>query len=452
MEYHYYWNDITRSVGFFSNEDLTVLEVGCGNGRLIGKISGRKRVGIDSDPDQIRKAEAAFPDVGFYCMKADSISLDETFDLIILSNLVGYLEDVQSVLSGLHRVCHSRTRIIVTCYSFLWEPVLKAAEMIGLKKKTPQQNWLSGNDIRNLLYLSGFETYRNSSGMLFPIYLPVISPFLNSVVAKLPLFRSLCVNNYTFARRQKQLINAVEQEPSVSVIVPVRNESGNIPNAIRRIPAMGHSTEIIFVEGGSSDGTWEVIQQCLNDVKSVNSVKAFRQIGKGKKDAVQLGFSKASGDILIILDGDLTVDPEELPLFYRALTEGKGEFVNGCRLVYQMEKQAMRLLNLFGNKMFSLIFSWLLDQPVKDTLCGTKALWKTDYERLNHNRSYFGNADPFGDFDLLFGAFKLNLKITELPVHYRRRTYGSSNISRFSHGWLLLKMCWIGAVKIKFAR
>ncbi|MDP2724847.1 MAG: glycosyltransferase family 2 protein [Syntrophales bacterium] len=176
----------------------------------------------------------------------------------------------------------------------------------------------------------------------------------------------------------------------------------------------------------------------------------LRQSGVGKGDAVRLGFAHAKGDILMILDADLTVPPECLPRFYDVLHRGKGEFANGVRLVYPMEKEAMRFLNLMGNKFFSRAFSWLLGQPIKDTLCGTKTLWKSDYDRIVANRSHFGDFDPFGDFDLLFGAAKLNIKIHEVPIRYMERSYGATNIQRWRHGWLLLKMVFFAVRRIKF--
>jgi glycosyltransferase involved in cell wall biosynthesis len=235
----------------------------------------------------------------------------------------------------------------------------------------------------------------------------------------------------------------------VSVIVPTRNEAGNIPQIFARIPEMGRGTELIFVEGHSRDDTYTVIENEMAR-QSDRQCKLFRQTGIGKGDAVRSGFAHASGDVLMILDADLTVPPEDLPRFYEALHSGKGEFVNGVRLVYPMEEYAMRFLNLIGNKFFSLAFSWLLGQPVKDTLCGTKGLWKADYEKIAANRAYFGDFDPFGDFDLLFGAAKLNLKIVDLPIRYRQRTYGTTNIQRWKHGWLLLKMIGFAAWRIKF--
>jgi glycosyltransferase involved in cell wall biosynthesis len=212
---------------------------------------------------------------------------------------------------------------------------------------------------------------------------------------------------------------------------------------------MGGGTELIFVEGHSRDHTYRVIEEVMA-ANPDRRARLFRQTGVGKGDAVRLGFAHARGEILMILDADLTVVPEDLPRFYGALCSGGADFINGVRLVYPLEKKSMRFFNILGNKFFSLAFSWLLGQPIKDTLCGTKVLWKEDYEKIAGNRSYFGDFDPFGDFDLLFGAVKLNLKISDLPIRYRERAYGNTNIQRWRHGWLLLKMTLFAARRIKF--
>jgi glycosyltransferase involved in cell wall biosynthesis len=235
----------------------------------------------------------------------------------------------------------------------------------------------------------------------------------------------------------------------VTVVIPARNESGNIDNAVRRTPEMGAGTEIILIEGNSSDDTWEAIQRAVA-AHPERRLRAMRQTGKGKGNAVREAFAAATGDILMILDADLTMPPEELPKFYDAIASGRAEFVNGVRLVYPMEDQAMRFLNMCGNKFFGAAFSWMLSQPIKDTLCGTKVLRRSDYLKIAANRAYFGDFDPFGDFDLLFGAAKLNLKIADLPIRYRNRTYGSTNISRFRHGLVLLRMVAYASTKLKF--
>jgi glycosyltransferase involved in cell wall biosynthesis len=283
--------------------------------------------------------------------------------------------------------------------------------------------------------------------MLLPVYLPAISYLINNIIGQLPVVNSFSINQFVFARPYGP--GTPVNDYSVSIVIPARNESGNIEEAVKRIPEFGTSIELIFIEGNSTDDTWKKIKEVKAKYPEKN-IRIAQQDGKGKGDAVRKGFGMATGDILMILDADLTVIPEDLPLFYYAIASGKGEFINGSRLVYPMERNAMRLLNYFGNKFFSMLFSWLLNQPIKDTLCGTKVLFRKDYEKLIKNRDFFGDFDPFGDFDLIFGAYKLNLKIIDLPVRYRERAYGETNISRFSHGFLLLRMAFYAARKIKF--
>lgn len=448
----YYWNSITKYVGYFLNEGNSVLEIGCGSGDLLFDVKGKRKVGVDFSEGMIGLAKEKYPDIEFLVMEAENIKLEEQFDVIILSNLIGYLQDIEQVFIQISKLCHPKTRIIVTYYNKLWEPLIHFAEWIGIKKKAPEQNWLTNHDIINLLYLAGFETYRDNKSMLLPFKIPLVSRFTNHFLSRIWFFNFFSLNRYVFARPFQKIKSKPEMDGlySTSIVIPARNESGNIENAILRMPRFGKHQEVIFVEGNSTDDTWEKIQEIQNKYQDKWDIKIARQDGKGKGDAVRKGYDIASGDILMILDADLTVPPEDLPKFYYALASGKGEFINGSRLIYPMEKGAMRTLNNVGNKFFSWAFSWLLEQPVKDSLCGTKVMFKSDYESLKKNRKFFGEFDPFGDFDLLFGAYKLNLKIIDLPIRYRERVYGDTNISRFSHGFLLLRMVLYAARKIKF--
>ncbi len=447
----YYWNDITKYCNYFVHENSSVLEIGCGTGELLNDLKAKKKVGIDFSEEMIAQAKSQFPDLDVRVMAAEELNLKEKFDVIILSNLIGYLDDIQKIFTQLKSVSHDNTKIIITYYSFVWEPILKFGEMIGYKTKTPNQNWLSLSEINNMLYLAGFHVYRNSCRMILPIYIPLLSELFNGFLAKFPLFRLMSINNFTFAKNI-QLVNEnlIEKKYSVSIIIPARNESGNIENAIKRMPQLGNSTELIFVESNSTDDTWRKIQEVKSKFNSTFDIQVIQISDKGKNAAVRKGFEMAKGEVLMILDADLTVAPEDLVKFYNVIASGKGDFINGSRLVYPMEKEAMRFLNRLGNKFFSSIFTWLLDQKFKDTLCGTKVMFKKDYEELIINRKFFGDFDPFGDFDLLFGAHKLNLCIVELPVRYHERTYGRTNISRFKHGFILLRMCFFAARKIKF--
>ena len=444
----YYYEEVERIVRFHVPRGASVLEVGCGTGDLLAALAPSRGVGIDISPKAVEFARSKHPGLTFLAGDAEDIPLSEPFDYVLLSDLIGYLDDVQRAFEQLNRVCHPRTRVILTYFNYLWEPVLRAGERLGIKRPQPDQNWLSLADLQNLLSLAGFQTVSMGYKVLLPVRVPLLSFLCNRMLANLPLLRKLCLVEFIIARPAP--VPVPEETLSCSVVVPARNERGNIENAVRRIPSMGRHTEIIFVEGNSRDGTAEEIERVIAAYPE-RDVKLLRQgSGVGKGDAVRKGFTAATGDVLMILDADLTVPPEELPKFLKALCSGRGEFIHGSRLVYPMEKQAMRFLNTLGNKFFSLAFTWLLDQRFKDTLCGTKVLYRRDYERIAAGRSYFGDFDPFGDFDLIFGAAKLDLKILEVPIRYRERTYGTTQISRFRHGLLLWRMCLFALRRIKF--
>lgn len=438
--YHRRLQEIYR---FHVSPDQNVLEVGCAEGNLLASVMPARGVGIDFSEEMICRAKERHPELAFIHADAHDLSaLNEKFDIVILSDLVNDLWDVQRVLEQIKSLCTPHTRLILNFYSRLWQVPLSAARKLNLATSNLYQNWLTREDINALLRLADFETIRVTQEILWPLPL---GQFANRFLVRLWPFYELALSNFVIARPAPERAS----EPTVSVIVPARNEAGNIKAIFERTPQMGRQTELVFVEGHSKDDTSATIEREIESHPSTLSL-LLRQTGIGKADAVRLGFSKAKGDVLMILDADLTVPPEDLPRFYEALVSGKGEFINGVRLVYPMEKEAMRTLNFLGNKFFSMAFSWLLGQPIKDTLCGTKVLWKSDYEKISANRSYFGDFDPFGDYDLIFGAAKLNRKIIDLPIRYRERTYGSTNISRWKHGLLLLRMVIFAARRLKF--
>lgn len=443
-----YHRRMTEVYRFLVAPGLKVLELGCGQGDLLAALRPFKGVGVDFSGEMLSAARARHPELTFVEADAASVELEEPFDVIILSDLLNDLWDVQAVLEHIRRFATPRTRVILNLYSHLWELPLRLAEKVGLSRPKLYQNWLTVEDTEGLLNLARFEVVRTWPEFLWPFRTPLVASFFNRFLVRLWPFRWFALTHMFVARLQPRP-PAEDDQPSVSVVVAARNEAGNIENIFARVPRMGRETEIVFVEGHSKDDTYEAIERARKQHPEW-PCQLYRQPGEGKGDAVRLGFDKAKGDILMILDADLTVPPEDLPRFYEAVRARQGEFINGVRLVYPMEKEAMRFFNLLGNKFFSLAFSWLLGQPLRDSLCGTKVLFKRDYERIAANRNYFGDFDPFGDFDLIFGAAKQGMKIVDLPVRYRERVYGDTNIRRWSHGWLLLKMVCFAARRIKF--
>ena len=442
----YYHRRLTQIYQSFVAPGQSILELGCARGDLLAALRPALGIGVDFSEEMIRAGRRRYPQLRFVHTDVHSLHLPQTFDVIILSDLVNDLWDVQTVFKNILQLTTPRSRIIINSYSRLWEPILGAAQWLGLAKPTLYQNWLTVEDLTGLLSLADCEMIKRTQEILLPLPIWLLADFSNCFLVKLWPLKHLALTNFIVARPR---VSSATKLPTVSVIVPARNEAGNIADIFARTPDMGEWTELVFVEGHSRDNTYAVIEEEIA-ARPMHRCQLIRQTDTGKGDAVRLGFSQARGEMLMILDADMTVPPEDLTRFYEALRSGKGEFINGVRLVYPMEKQAMRFLNLLGNKFFSLAFSWLLGQPIKDTLCGTKVLWKRDYEAIAANRTYFGDFDPFGDFDLIFGAVKLNLKITDLPIRYRERTYGATNIQRWKHGWLLLKMIIFAARRIKF--
>lgn len=451
------WLERTR---FFHDEDLRylkflipegarVLELGCGTGNLLAALKPSFGVGIDFSEGMIAQARQAYPDLTFMVGDIEDAafvrSLPGPFDVIVVIDTLGALDDCQATLENLLPLCKRETRLVIGHFSHLWYPALKCAETLGLKMRQPPQNVLSPADVRSLTALSDFDVVKSEKRMLLPARLLGLGRLVNRFLAPLPFIGHLCLRHYTVCRSLRRLPTDVT---SATIVVPARNERGNIEAAVRRIPRFTNDIEIIFAEGHSQDGTWQEIERVIAAYPQYD-IKAMHQPGKGKADAVFAAFEAARGDVLIILDADLTMPPEQLPKFWDALRTGKGEFINGSRLVYPMDQQAMRFLNLVANKSFSLLFTWLLSQRFTDTLCGTKAMFRSDYARIKAGRGYFGDFDPFGDFDLIFGAAKLGLKAVEIPIRYASRTYGETQISRFQHGFMLLRMVLFAFMRIK---
>ena len=446
---HFFYSEDIRYMRFLAPENLRVLDLGCGVGDLLANLKPSYGVGVDFSQKMIDIAQERHPDLNFIHgdIEISEIlkNLHGTFDIIVLSDTIGSLNDCEQTLLNLHSLCHRDTRIIISYYNPIWEPIYNLGGKLGLKAPTIEQNWLTTDDTCNFLELADFDVIKKDWRQLSPWNFFGIGGLLNRYIAPFPIIRRLCLRNYIVAR---PAISGPLHNPSVTVLIPCRNEKGNIEDAVLRLPRFCDDIEIIYVEGHSKDGTLEEINRVISAYPQYD-IKVAVQPGKGKGDAVRAGFAMARGDILMILDADLTTPPESMPKFYRILASGKAEFVNGSRLIYPMENEAMRFLNFIANLIFSWLFTWLLNQRFTDTLCGTKALSRVHYEKIVENRSYFGEFDPFGDFDLIFGASKLNLKVIEVPVRYANRKYGETQISRFLHGWLLLKMVVFAFRKLK---
>ncbi len=431
----YFYKLLYRYISLYVRMDNTACEIVLEGG---GKYTYKYMAEMQASHDAGRRVRQ--------CAGPESIDAPCP-DYILLCGNIHYERDIQSFFEKIYSACDRSTRVIVVYYSSLWKPIMYFASLVGLRDKDREQNWITHADVENFFRLSGFELIRRDCRVLIPFYVPLLSNCINRYIAPLPFFRVFTLLSVAIARPVKQ---DKRKKLSVSIVIPARNEAGNIEAIIHRIPRMGPRDEIIFIEGNSSDDTWGTIASMAERYKGKKTMVIARQDGIGKGDAVRKGFSSARNEILMILDADMTVPPEDLPKFYRALCSDAGEFINGSRLVYAIEKNAMRFFNILGNKFFASAFSFVLGQHIKDTLCGTKVISREHYIQIEKHRSYFGNFDPFGDFDLIFGAARLGLKIIEVPIAYKARTYGDTNIQRWMHGMLLMRMLVFAARKMKF--
>ncbi len=430
-----------------------VLDIGCGLGQNLAGLRPEYGIGIDVCPEIVEAARrlhpaAAHPNIEFRCMSALACGqLEGPFDTILLANSITEIPDLSALFEQIARLCTPGTRIVQTTYNYALAPAIRLAGRMRLAPRHPVQNWLTRADLANLAALTGFEVVRDGFAITFPFNIPVIGPLLNRYMPLLPVLRYGAVLYYSVMRPPRPPVRL--EDCSVSVCVPCKNESGNIAGLLERIPEIGAGTEIIFVDDQSTDDTAAKIAESQRNHPG-RAIKLTTGPGQGKGAACRAGFAEATHDMLLILDADMTVMPEDLPGFCAALASGRAEFVNGSRLVYPMEQGAMRFFNVLGNKAFAMLFSFLLSQPIKDTLCGTKAIWRRDYEKILEARAHFGGVDRWGDYDWIFGAARHNLKIIEYPVHYRERVAGETKMTkRLRNAWTMLRMCLVALRKLR---
>ncbi len=449
----YFYNLLSRLLQFLIEPAKSVLSIRCSAGDLLAATRPSRGVGVEISEQMIAVAKQRWPNFIYKVAFPDSDELlaqfegsSQTFDYIMFSEIDDTV-DVQRAFQNLRHLCHRHTRLIIVTYNYLWEPLVSLAEKLGLKVPRIEQNWLSPADVRNLMRVSGYELLSTRRIVLMPKYIPLLSAFLNGFCARLPGLNRLCMTELHVARPMPPSLEV--SNLSVSVIIPCKDEEGNIQDAVRRIPNLAGHTEIIFCDDKSTDGTAaEIIR--MQEAHPEKDIRLLTGPGISKARNVWTGFEAAQGDIVLILDADLTTMPEELPYFVATLASGSAEFINGSRLIYPVPKGAMKGANMLGNKFFSLAFSYLLSQRVKDTLCGTKALWRSDWERIKPLIGSWGVEDRWGDYELLFGASKLSLQIVDLPVHYQERIYGKTKMTRvFRNGLVMLRMCWHGFLELK---
>jgi ubiquinone/menaquinone biosynthesis C-methylase UbiE len=436
----YYYSTIKSFISRIIPPDSRVLEVGCGTGEILAAMKPARGVGIDISQKMTELASRKYPQYTFIHSPIEDLKLEEKFDYIIMVDVVDHVYDVMDVFQSLYRFCHPKTQVILTTINPWWDPILMFMEKIGAKMPEGPHNFIEKRNLSKMLELLNFTLSYSGYLLLFPKRIPLLSFLMNSIGTRTWGLKKLSAVQYMLI--QPTVKNDTDLGLGCSVVIPCYNEQDNIEEAVRRIPKMGKETEIIVVNDCSTDRTAEKTKELQNEFPNLKLVDYSPNRGKGY--AVRKGFESATQEIIMILDADISTYPEELPRFFDPLNKGICQFVNGTRMVYPMENQAMRTLNLFGNKMFGFIMSFITQQNLTDTLCGTKAFYRSDLKRIRWG------LDKWGDFDLLFGAAKMGSKIMEVPVHYMSRKSGESKMKSFRHCFHLLKACLIGFRELVF--
>ena len=443
----YYYEQQARLLKAFIPKPGRVLEVGCGQGYFLQALQPQEGVGIDFVESHITAAQSKYPQYRFECLDILEVDqLDQQFDVVMMVNVCSELSDVSQALKKLQTVMHAGTRLIILEYSFLWEPLLRLAGVLKLRPKRPYQGWLSRSDFKNLFRLADYDLISCGNRILLPKKIPLAGHFFNSFLDRFPLFDLLGVSQFYITR--PHLARKPKEATTATIVIPCKNEEGNIEEIVQRTPVLGAATEIIIVNDQSTDRTGTLALEQVEKYPEKH-IRVVEGPGQGKGGACRAGFQVANNDVLLILDADMTVMPEDLHDFFEAITSGKGEYINGNRLMYTLEDNSMRLANFFGNKAFAMLFSLILRQPIKDTLCGTKVVFREDYDKICETREFFKETDIWGDYDWIFGAARYNLKFLELPVHYRERTAGTTKmVKRLKNAVTMLKMCYLAFLKI----
>jgi SAM-dependent methyltransferase len=408
-----------------------VLEVGCATGDLLAAVRPSYGLGLDISPRMVEIARKKYPHLDFAEGDISAAPARKDFDYIILSNLLDYVDDLYAFFSGLRDWTNDETKIIINNINPLWALVIRLGARLGLRTPDAKRNFVTLRDLLNILEVCDFDVSEKGFRLILPVYIPIISWFFNKLLPRIYVINNLSFVQYAVCHKRWR--SSKRNEMSCSVVVPCHNEEGNVRECVSRVPRMGRFTEIIVVDDGSKDRTYEIAKKASSEVEGLKVIRLEKNRGKGS--AVKTGFDNAKGDVIMILDADMAVMPEDLPKFFNAIADGAAEFVNGTRMVYPMEKEAMKFLNFLGNKLFGVMTSLILGQRNTDTLCGTKALLARHYAHID-----MGDC-KWGDFDLLHGAARLKLKMAEMPVHYRKRVSGKSKMKAFRDGFGMLGKC-----------
>lgn len=360
-------------------------------------------------------------------------NIEKKFDVIVVTDVLEIYSDIYLFLEKLNNLLEDNGKLILSSVNTRWGNLLKIAELLGLKSKTNNFSYIHLNKIEKISNGAGYDLIETITRQFIPFKFLYLGNIINKILELLLFYFKFGVKTYIVLRK----ISIREKSLSKTIIIPAKNEEGNLEELVSRIPKF-ENCEIIFSIGESSDRTLEVSKKII-DKNSDFNIKLIEQSKNGKANAVWEAIALSSGDVLAILDSDLSVDPETLKDFFKIIESNSADFVNGTRLVYEMEKGSMRIINKLGNRVFQYLIGKIINEDLTDSLCGTKVFKKDLIKKIFWWQDNFNLKDPFGDFDLIFAASYTGQKILEYPIHYRTRKYGTTQISRFRDGFKLVK-------------
>jgi hypothetical protein len=427
-------------------DEPRLLEIGFVRGQLLTEWPALGFTGVDCFRFQVDQVNSHLPQSDFQVKAGEQLTLEAGLDVVIISDALDEAMDVGQLHEPVQAVYSPETRPIFNYHSNLWDSLFTAAHRLGLRRKALQSDLWVTADAKSLPDLSAWDV-----AQLHHFLVAADRGRLGSIIDHYPalIHPLFCLTVSIAARSRGRPAASPARALSASVVGPARNEAGSIAGAVARTPTMSEDSNLIFERGYSRDDTWTRIQKVAANHPPLK-IEALRPSDRGKGDAELAELAAAASDVLTALEADPTTPHEELPKVYEVIASGKAELADGVSLIYPTSQRAMQFLYLRAKNSFGLIFSWLLCPPAKDTLWGTEVLRRAQYENIAANRTYFGDFDPLGDFDLGFGAATQNLKIADTPIRHRERTHGETNIQRRRHGWLLLRTVIFPPSKLKF--
>tara|TARA_B110000977_G_scaffold125183_1_gene160299 strand:+ start:1495 stop:2904 length:1410 start_codon:yes stop_codon:yes gene_type:complete len=407
---NFLFDEISKALNYLINDSNYVKFFCCGNSSIVNKVNS-KNIYINEINNtfinSLTKSEIK---------KEDEINKNLNFDHIVIAD-IEHQKFITKNLIDLNEKIDNECRVIVLSKSIFWSTLInfyKKIKNIGPDKN----NFLPYSNLRKIFLNTNFEIVKNEKIIFFPFQFSLLTKFINQIF-RFPVLNFFCMINLTVLKKVQKK-NYQAEGKKISFIIPCKNEGGNIKFFYEKIINSTINAEFLFGNDNSSDNTLDEIKKLQQAIPN-KEIKIYDGPGVCKSENVYKGINLASGEIILIYDADLTVSFDDLVNSINLLLKTDADFINCTRMIMPQQKNAMKFLNFYGNLFFAFLFSILFKQKITDTLCGTKIFFKKDWEQIKKYNNTWGAKDLWGDFDLLLGAYKNNLKIVENPISYTDR-------------------------------